>query len=86
MRRAFHAVWEEDELEAAQDHTRKPIKDPAARRDSHPGVFSAPAQPGTRPGHEADAAPVTAVHAGGHDGSCRGTPAHGVVDTCTDGL
>eukprot|EP00965_Chrysotila_dentata_P110197 3641684-Pleurochrysis_carterae.AAC.1 len=63
MRHIRHAVREEEKLEATQDHTQKPIKDAAARRNSRPGVFLAPTQLKARPGHKAAAATVTAVHA-----------------------
>eukprot|EP00965_Chrysotila_dentata_P225624 6194882-Pleurochrysis_carterae.AAC.2 len=64
-------------MEVVQVHSRKPLRDPAARRDSRSGVFSAPGvQLGTRSGRKAAAALVTAVEADMGVSLCRSTSAH----------
>eukprot|EP00965_Chrysotila_dentata_P209643 6185411-Pleurochrysis_carterae.AAC.9 len=63
LRRAFHAVQEEEGLKRTREHTRRPIRDPVlVRRDSHPSASSMPAQFGSRPGRDTTAAPVAAIH------------------------
>eukprot|EP00965_Chrysotila_dentata_P101659 3356336-Pleurochrysis_carterae.AAC.2 len=50
-------------FESTREYTRRPIRDPVARRDSHPSPLSRPTQFGLRPGRGATAAPVAAIHA-----------------------
>eukprot|EP00965_Chrysotila_dentata_P208970 6185007-Pleurochrysis_carterae.AAC.2 len=62
LRRALHAVREEEGLELTREYTRRPVRDPAVQRDSRPSASSMPAEFGSRPDREATAAPVVALH------------------------